>query len=493
MTSCINTKTYLLCAFVLFTAVLLERFTADLPFRGSKTRSLRPFEATIGIELTRGYSRIGTFWHHGFEVVLDEQGRSKIPHPIRFEKLGIPVDHLKVEGQTSVGQGNNIRDSSTLPEQDEPNPEAQAGISTRSSSAGEKESQTVIANHGGEISPLSIEEDILTHHFIHLKQVVEATLNQTVNATVISIPNYINKVQTDAVQRAALSAGLDVKHLFNESSAASTAYYNVRPPRRRPKAERNVSDYHLIYNIDEYGTSMVVESSLGGDHRLVATLEDRVFPVDDSTTPPTDSDWTNKRTVALLESILEIVQIDGINITDIVVAGTTPHIDDLRSTLESFFPGKRVLSNDHFGHEDTVIYGAALKAYWGTEAHAHECGMRIDSISLNLWVQLSEDQELIQLRSGHLDLPGGGSRTLTATTDDSGSLLMSFFQGDSVVANDNHLRGSVRFESLAVGRNAEVEIYTIFQVDNEGLTIIATERASNITKEENFKIAYFDE
>lgn len=62
-------------------------------------------------------------------------------------------------------------------------------------------------------------------------------LNQIVTEAVISVPFYFNDTQTEAVNRAALSAGLNVQRLVSEFRAVDDAYPTNSIITKRGKGE----------------------------------------------------------------------------------------------------------------------------------------------------------------------------------------------------------------------------------------------------------------
>lgn len=74
--------------------------------------------------------------------------------------------------------------------------------------------------HGEKLSPSQISAEIL----IKMKKTAEDYLGKTVTSAVITVPAYFNDSQRQATKDAGRIAGLDVKRIINEPTAAALAY-----------------------------------------------------------------------------------------------------------------------------------------------------------------------------------------------------------------------------------------------------------------------------
>ena len=74
--------------------------------------------------------------------------------------------------------------------------------------------------HGKDYSP----QQISAYTLMKMKEAAEAYLGEKVTQAVITVPAYFNDAQRQATKDAGKIAGLDVKRIINEPTAASLAY-----------------------------------------------------------------------------------------------------------------------------------------------------------------------------------------------------------------------------------------------------------------------------
>src|SRR5574339_1268813 len=116
---------------------------------------------------------------------------------------------------------------------------------------------------GKEMSPPEISAMILQK----LKQAAEEYLGQTVTQAVITVPAYFNDAQRQATKDAGQIAGLDVKRIVNEPTAAALAYgFNKKKNEKIAVFDFGGGTFDI--SILEVGDDVVEVKATGGDSHL---------------------------------------------------------------------------------------------------------------------------------------------------------------------------------------------------------------------------------
>ncbi len=110
-------------------------------------------------------------------------------------------------------------------------------------------------------------EEVSAMILAKIKADVEAKLGETITEAVITVPAYFDDAQRQATKNAGKIAGLDVKRIINEPTAAALAYGFDR------KVEEKIAVFDFgggTFDISvlEVSSSVVEVKSTGGDHHL---------------------------------------------------------------------------------------------------------------------------------------------------------------------------------------------------------------------------------
>ncbi|PAV72997.1 hypothetical protein WR25_13422, partial [Diploscapter pachys] len=182
--------------------------------------------AYIGIDLGTTYSRISVIKDGQFVVIVSDDGRRTIPSVVAHCESGILVDHPALNCNTDLS--NILYDSKRLigwkSLVDLPIAENRNlwtfNVDTKDDVCG------YVLNKGKPNERFIKAEEVSAEILKKLKAIAERYLNKQVTGAVVTIPAFFNNDQINATVRAIQMAGLDLKYLLEEPTAAAIAYYN---------------------------------------------------------------------------------------------------------------------------------------------------------------------------------------------------------------------------------------------------------------------------
>ncbi|QQR80114.1 MAG: molecular chaperone DnaK [Deltaproteobacteria bacterium] len=175
----------------------------------------------IGIDLGTTNSVVAIMEGGEPKVIVNEEGARTTPSVVAFTKDGEVLVGQVAKRQSVTNPENTIysikrfmgRKSSEVNDEQKMVP-----YKVESSSNGD--AQVNIPNTNKSYSPPEISAKIL----MKLKKAAESHLGEAVTEAVITVPAYFNDSQRQATKDAGKIAGLDVKRIINEPTAAALAY-----------------------------------------------------------------------------------------------------------------------------------------------------------------------------------------------------------------------------------------------------------------------------
>ncbi|MDT6980478.1 molecular chaperone DnaK [Levilactobacillus zymae] len=150
----------------------------------------------IGIDLGTTNSAVAVLEGSTPKIIANKEGARTTPSVVAFK-----------DGETQVGE--------VAKRQAITNPNTISSIKSHMGEAGYK-----VSVDGKDYTPEQISAMILQH----LKSFAEDYIGDTVSQAVITVPAYFNDAQRQATKDAGKIAGLDVKRIINEPTAAALAY-----------------------------------------------------------------------------------------------------------------------------------------------------------------------------------------------------------------------------------------------------------------------------
>lgn len=491
----------------------------------------------IGIDLGTTNSCVAVMEGSEAVVIANSEGRRTTPSIVAFldngeRKVGDPAKR-----QAITNPQNTI--SSVKRFMGKKYSEVSSELKTISYTVDQGNNDTPRVRIGDRLyTPQEISAQILTK----MKQTAEDYLGQTVTEAVITVPAYFNDAERQATKEAGQIAGLEVKRIINEPTAAALAYGVDKKGQDMKIAVFDLGGGTFDVSILELGDGVFEVKStdgdthLGGDdfdqviinwlaeefisdenidlrkdpmalQRLKEAAEKAKIELSSSATTeinlpyimPVDgipkhlvrsltrakfeqlADSLIRRTLEPCKRAMKNASYSNADIDEVILVGGSTRIPRIQEEVEKFF-GKK--PSKGVNPDEVVAIGAAIQG--GVLTGEVKDVLLLDVTPLSLGIE-TMGGVFTKLIESNTTIPTKKSETFSTAADNQPSVELNVLQGERPMAKDNRSLGRFHLDGLPPAARGIPQIEVTFDIDANGiLQVSAKEKGTG--KEQKIRI-----
>ena len=484
----------------------------------------------IGIDLGTTYSAVAVVEAGQPKIIENIEGSRTTPSVVALAKNGDRLVGMLARRQAVTNPENTIYSIKRFMGHTYGDPDVQSDLKTIPFQVSKGENDGVLVKMGDktyrpeEISAMIIQK---------IKADVEAKLGEKITEAVITVPAYFNDAQRKATKDAGKIAGLDVKRIINEPTAAALAY-GLNKKKEEKIAVYDFGGGTFDISILEVSNDVIEVKSTDGDHHLggedidqtivkwIAEEFKKESGIDVardtlalqrlkeeaqkakhelSTTLQTDinipfitSDASGprhlflklsrakleeltepfiRRSIEIAKRAMENSPFKLADINEIIMVGGQTRMPAIVKAVKEYFGKEPNLS---INPDEVVAAGAAIQA--GILQGEVRDVLLLDVIPLSLGIE-TLGGVATKLIEKNTTIPASKSQIFSTAADNQTSVEIHITQGERALASDNKSLGRLILDGIPPSHRGMPQIEVTFDLDANGiLNVKALDKAS---------------
>ena len=491
----------------------------------------------IGIDLGTTNSVVSVMEGNEPVVIINSEGKRTTPSVVAFTKDGERIVGEQAKRQALANPHNTVRSIKRF---------VGNRFSEVTSEVSEVSYKVVRGNNdmavvdidGRTFTPQEISAMILQK----MKKSAEDYLGTEITEAVITVPAYFNDSQRNATKEAGQIAGLTVKRIVNEPTAAALAYGLDKLDRDMKIAVFDLGGGTFDISILDLGEGVFDvlstngDTHLGGDdfdQKIIDWIADEFKKSDgvdlrkdpktlqrlkeaaenakkelssaNSTEimlPYIHMDENGPRNLDLtltrakfemicdplftrmlepLKKALADAKLSSSEVTEVLLVGGSTRIPKVQEIVKEFF-GKE--PNRSVNPDEVVALGAAIQG--GVLSGDVEGIVLLDVTPLSLGIEI-QGGICHKLIEANTTIPAKKSEIFSTASDNQPSVEVHILQGERPMASDNRTLGKFHLDGIPPARRGEPQVEVTFDIDANGiLSVTARDKATG--KEQKIRI-----